>query len=561
MQYPDDVSDSSDPRGDLQWGTIPGLVDDAAARFGEREAVVDRHGPGGSTTRLTFDQLAEQVATATRAIVANGIDRGDRVAIWAPNCAEWVVAALGAVGAGALLVPLNTRFKGSEAAYILRQSGARMLFTVEGFLGMDYPSMLDEAVAAGEKVPELERVVMLRTGDGTPRAKTARGDQVVDWPVFLHEGGLCSADVAAGRTASITAGDLSDLVFTSGTTGHPKGAMTTHGQTLRTFATWSEVVGLHEGDRYLIVNPFFHTFGYKAGILACLMTGATMVPEPVFDVDELLARIDEERISVLPGPPTVFQSILDHPDRKQFDLSTLRLVVTGAAIVPVELVRRLWSDLGIETVLTAYGLTEACGTVTMCRRGDPVEVIAGTSGRAIPDVQVRIVDERGIELAAGEAGEIVVRGYNVMRGYFNDPEATDAATDRDGWLHTGDIGVMDAAGNVTVTDRLKDMYVSGGFNVYPAEVEAVLRLHDGVGQVAVIGVPDHRMGEVGLALVVRPGGGGEDGLEADELIAWARERLANYKVPRSVVAVESLPVNASGKVLKRELRQRYASPV
>ncbi len=559
MQYPDDVSDIADPRGDLQWGTIPGLVEDAAARFGGQEALVDPHGPGGTTIRLAYDQLAEQVATATRAIVANGIDRGDRVAIWAPNCAEWVVAALGAVGAGALLVPLNTRFKGTEAAYVLRESGARLLFTVQGFLGTDYPQMLDEAVAAGQKVPELERVVVLRTGDGQPRPKTSAGDQVVDWQVFLHEGGLCSADVAAGRTASITAGDLSDLVFTSGTTGHPKGAMTTHGQTLRTFATWSEVVGLRQGDRYLIVNPFFHTFGYKAGILACLMTGATMVPEPVFDVDRLLTRIEEERISVLPGPPTIFQAILDHPDRKGYDLSSLRLVVTGAALVPVELVEQLWSDLGVETVLTAYGLTEASGTVTMCRRGDAAEVIAGTSGRAIPDVEVRIVDPGGTDVATGEPGEIVVRGYNVMRGYFNDAEATDAAVDRDGWLHTGDIGVMDSAGNVAITDRLKDMYVSGGFNVYPAEVEAVLRLHPAVGQVAVIGVPDRRMGEVGMALVVPASGDGPEDLQG-ELVDWARERLANYKVPRSVVALASLPTNASGKVLKRELRLQYASP-
>ena len=400
------------------------------------------------------------MAAATRAIVANGIDRGDRVAIWAPNCAEWVVAALGVVGAGALLVPLNTRCKGAEAAYILRESGARLLFTVQGFLGTDYPEMLGEATAAGEKVPDLERVVVLRTGDGPVGAATVKGDPVVDWEVFLLEGGLCSADVAAGRTASITAGDLSDLVFTSGTTGRPKGAMTTHGQTLRTFATWSEIVGLREGDRYLIVNPFFHTFGYKAGILACLMTGATMVPEPVFDVDVLLRRIQSEHISVLPGPPTIFQAILDHPDRKEFDLSSLRLVVTGAAVVPVELVRSLWSDLGIETVLTAYGLTEATGTVTMCRRGDSAEVISGTSGRAIPDVSVQIVDPGGAELPRGEAGEIVVRGYNVMRGYFNDAEATDQAIDRAGWLHTGDIGVMDPAGNVTITDRLKDMFVS-----------------------------------------------------------------------------------------------------
>jgi acyl-CoA synthetase (AMP-forming)/AMP-acid ligase II len=558
MQYPDDVSDSADPRGDLQWGTIAGLVEDAAARFGGMEALVDANGPGGTTTRLTFDQLAERVAAATRAIVANGIDRGDRVAIWAPNCSEWVVAALGTVGAGALLVPLNTRFKGTEAAFVLRESGARLLFTVEGFLGTDYPAMLDEAVADGQRVPELERVVVLRTADGAPPAQTSRGDQVVDWPVFLQEGGLCSADVAAGRTASITAGDLSDLVFTSGTTGLPKGAMTTHGQTLRTFATWSDIVGLRQGDRYLIVNPFFHTFGYKAGVLACLMAGATMVPEPVFDVDKLLARIEAERISVLPGPPTVFQSVLDHPDRKEFDLSTLRLVVTGAAQVPVDLVERLWSDMGIETVLTAYGLTEASGTVTMCRQGDSAAVIAGTSGRAIPDVEVRIVDEVGTEVPGGGPGEIVVRGYNVMQGYFNDAEATDAAIDREGWLHTGDIGVMDAAGNVTITDRLKDMYVSGGFNVYPAEVEAALRLHEGVGRVAVVGVPDRRMGEVGLAVVVPAAGAVPEGFE-ESLIGWTRERLANYKVPRSVVTVESLPLNASGKVLKRDLRERYAT--
>jgi HIP---CoA ligase len=221
------------------------------------------------------------------------------------------------------------------------------------------------------------------------------------------------------------------------------------------------------------------------------------------------------------------------------------------------MVRGLWDDLGVETVLTAYGLTEATGTVTMCRRGDSAEVIAGTSGRAIPDVDVRIVDTAGIEVPGGEAGEIVVRGYNVMRGYFNDAEATDEAIDIEGWLHTGDVGTMDEAGNVTITDRLKDMYVSGGFNVYPAEVEAVLRLHPGVGQVAVVGVPDRRLGATGLAVVVPAAGGGTDDLEED-LLGWAKERLANYKVPRRVVTVESLPVNASAKVLKRELREQYA---
>jgi acyl-CoA synthetase (AMP-forming)/AMP-acid ligase II len=559
MHYPDGVSDVTDPRGDLEWGTLPGLVQDAAARFGGAEAVVDRNGPGGTTTRWSFDRLAEEVATATRAVMANGIEPGDRVAIWAPNCAEWIVAALGAVGAGAVLVPLNTRYKGAEAAYILRSSGARILFTVQGFLGTDYPGLLDEAVADSEPVPDLERVVVLRTdGADDDVVPATAGARTVGWADFLAEAGRCEADVASGRTASITSSDLSDLVFTSGTTGHPKGAMTTHGQTLRTFATWAEVVGLRPGDRYLIVNPFFHTFGYKAGILACLMAGATMVPEPVFDVDLVLQRVSDERISVLPGPPTIFQSILDHPKRDAYDLSTLRLVVTGAAVVPVELVESLWSDMGVETVLTAYGLTEATGTVTMCRRGDSAEVISATSGRAIPDVEVRIIDADGHEVATAEAGEIVVRGYNVMSGYFQDAEATAAAIDGDGWLHTGDVGFVDAAGNLAITDRLKDMYVSGGFNVYPAEVEAVLRRHPAVGQVAVVGVPDRRMGEVGLAVVV-PRPGADTGGLADALPAFAKEQLANFKAPRRVEVVDVLPTNASGKVLKRELRARFGT--
>ncbi len=416
--------------------------------------------------------------------------------------------------------------------------------------------MLAEAGGRRE-LPDLERVVVLRSeGD---RNRPPRAELPTEpWAAFLGREQEVGADVAAGRAASLDPGDLSDLIFTSGTTGRPKGAMTTHGQSVRTFATWSEVVGLRAGDRYLIVNPFFHTFGYKAGILACLMTGATMVPEPVFDVDLLLARIAEERVSVLPGPPTVFQSILDHPERERFDLSTLRLVVTGAAAVPVELVERLWSELGIETVLTAYGLTEATGTATMCRRGDSAEVIAMTSGRAIPDVEVKVVDAEGEECPKGETGEIVVRGYNVMQGYFDDPEATEATIDAEGWLHTGDLGTMDEAGNVAITDRLKDMYVSGGFNVYPAEIEAVIRQHPAVAQVAVVGVADHRMGEVGLAVVVPVAGDTTRSLD-DDLIAWVRQRLANYKVPRGIETVDALPVNASGKVLKRELRERFAA--
>ncbi len=511
------------------WRSTPELVTVAAERFGDAEALVD------GDLRLTFRGLAEEVRRAAKAFVAAGVAPGDRVGVWAPNVAEWVIAALGVHAAGAALVPVNTRFKGEEAAWVLGRSGARVVLTVTGFLGTDYVGMLDG-------IDGLERVVVLR-GDA-PTGTTA-------WADFLAAGeGVDDAEVER-RSAAVRPEDASDVIFTSGTTGRPKGVVSTHGQTLRAFDDWSRIVGLREGDRYLVVNPFFHTFGYKAGFLACIMRGAAIVPHAVFEVPSVLARVAEERISMLPGPPTLYASILDSPDRSSLDLSSLRLAVTGAAPVPVALIERMRQELTFETVLTAYGLTEATGVVTICRQDDDPETISRTSGRAIPDVEVRIVDDSGAEVERGSPGEIVARGYNVMQGYLDDPDATAEAVDELGWLHTGDIGVMDEQGNVTITDRKKDMFVVGGFNAYPAEIEGTLLRHPAVGQVAVVGVPDERMGEVGMAFVIpRPGAT----VDPDEVVAWARERMANYKVPRRVAVVEALPLNASGKVLKHQLR-------
>ncbi len=322
--------------------------------------------------------------------------------------------------------------------------------------------------------------------------------------------------------------------------------MLTHGQTLRMYLTWSELAGLREGDRYLIVNPFFHTFGYKAGVLDCLLRGATMVPQAVFDVDALLELVARHRITVLPGPPALYSAILAHPDRDRYDLSSLRVAVTGAAVVPVALIERMRSELTFQTVLTAYGLTESCGTVTMCRPGDDPVTVATTSGRAVPGVEVRV---------APDTGEVLVRGYNVMRGYFEDEAATRSTVDAEGWLHTGDVGVLDERGYLRITDRLKDMYIVGGFNTYPAEIEQVLARHPAVAEAAVVGVPDERLGEVGRAFVVP-----RTGVDAAELIRYCREHLANYKVPRSVVFLDALPRNAGGKVLKGELRARPETP-
>jgi acyl-CoA synthetase (AMP-forming)/AMP-acid ligase II len=273
----------------------------------------------------------------------------------------------------------------------------------------------------------------------------------------------------------------------------------------------------------------------------------------VFDVPSVMQRVDDERITMLPGAPAIYQTILDHPDLDRYDLSTLRLAVTGAATVPVEMIRRMASELTFRTIVTGYGLTEATGIVTMCRHTDDPETIANTAGRPIPGVEVEVVDGDGKRVAAGQAGEVVVRGYNVMAGYFGDEGATAAAIDDQGWLHTGDVGVFDERGNLKITDRTKDMFIVGGFNAYPAEIENVLMTHPAVGQVAVVGVPDDRLGEVGKAFVVPRAGATVDG---PELIAWSRPRMANYKVPRSVEVVDALPLNATGKVLKYVLRER-----
>lgn len=515
--------------------TIPDALTRTIDRFGDREALVD------GELRLNWTELGDRVEVAARALVASGIERGDRIAIWSPNIGEWVVAALAVHRVGAAVATLNTRFKGGEGAHNLRTARARMLLTVTGFLDTDYVALLRGAEGG---IPAcVEEIVVFRgpTPEGT-----------LSWNDFLRRADDVDAEVVAARAAEIEGDDLCDIIFTSGTTGAPKGAMMGHAASIRAYWAWSGVVGLRSDDRYLIVNPFFHAFGLKAGILACVLRGTTMVPHPVFDVPSVMQRIEEERITMFPGPPAIYQTILNSPDLDRRDLSSLRLAVTGAAPVPVEMLERMRSVLGFETVVTGYGLTESHGIVTMNRHDDPPELISSSDGRAIEGVDVRTVLD-GVQTAAGEPGEIWVRGYNLMLGYIGDPNATAEAIDPDGWLHTGDIGVLDADGNIKITDRLKDMFITGGFNVYPAEVEAILGGHPDIAQAAVVGVPDERMGEVCVAFVVPRVG--VDPRPAD-IVAWSREHMANYKVPRHVRVVDALPVNASNKVLKYELRER-----
>jgi HIP---CoA ligase len=467
------------------------MVLSAADRFGDAEAIVD--GP----LRFTFAEVVERIRCAAGAFADLGVGKGERVAIWAPNSAEWIIAAFGLLTAGGVLVPVNTRFKTQEAGDIITRSGAKVVLAQKGFLGQDYTA------PAGIPVIDLKSDFL---SAGSPFERAVSGT------------------------------DISDIIFTSGTTGRPKGAMMNHRQTLRMYEEWATLADLREGDRYLQINPYFHTFGLKAGLITSFLRGATMLPVAVFDVDSVVDLIGRERITMLPGPPTLYHSLLTVRDKGK--LSTLRAGVTGAADIPVELVRRIHSELPFQTLMTGYGLTEA-GNVTLSRPGDSFEDVATTAGLPCEGVEVRIADD----------GEVLARGYGVMQGYLDDPAATAQAIDADGWLHTGDLGNSDDAGRLRIVGRKKDMFIVGGFNAYPAEIEGFLMNHPAVAQAAVIGVPDERLGQVGKAFIVR-----KDAVSAEELIGWCRERMAGFKVPRSVQFLEALPLNATGKVVKDLLR-------
>jgi acyl-CoA synthetase (AMP-forming)/AMP-acid ligase II len=523
--------------------TIPALIRDRARQVADELHIV---GPNadGSTARLTFGEVDRLSRDVAKALLQHGVQHGDRVAVWAPNIWEWITVSYGIQTAGAALVPINTRYKGREALYLLRKSGARILFTVSDFLDTDYVGMLRTAMA-DDPYPGLEQIVVMR--GPVPDATRSLDD-------FVASGATVGDDIVDQRIAQIGAADRSDISFTSGTTGDPKGVVASHGQTSQPFRAWVDVVGLRSSDRVIVIAPFFHSFGSKAGFFTALLAGATVYPQLTFDPEATLQLISNESITVIPGPPAIFQTLLSHPDRQHYDLTSLRLAVTGSANVPVELVIAMRDTLGFEQVVTGYGLTEASGIATMCRYDDDPETVARTAGRAVPGVELKIVDRDENELPTGTPGEVLIRGYNVMEGYWEEPDRT-AETIVDGWLRTGDIGVLDERGNLRITDRVKDMYIVGGFNAYPVEIENALVRHPDIVDAAVIGVPHDRLGETGMAWVVRRPG---SSLSEKELIAWTRDELANFKVPSYVEFVDELPKNASAKVVKPQLRERSA---
>lgn len=532
--------------------TIPQLLSSMVER-GDHPAVV------AGDTAVTYADLSSRITEAACAYLASGIQPGDRVAVWSPNRLDFILAMLGAQAIGAAVVPLNTRYTGHEAAMILRRSGAAVLVVADSFLGRRPLAMLraaaadtaatpdtDDSARAGTPVPGLPELRQVVNLDGESDT-----DEETSWTSFLASGSGMDADRCREAFSAVQPDDVVDILYTSGTTGLPKGVMSAHRQTLGVARAWAAGAELSPEDRYAVVNPFFHGFGYKAGMIACLLAGATIYPVETFDATGLLELIQTERISVLPGVPTIFTSLLNHPDLAAYDTSSLRFAIAGAATAPETLFRDMAEVLGFRTVAQAYGLTE-CVVATLSRPGETLEHAKQTTGPAVAGTEIRIVDANNAELPVGTDGEILLRGDNVMLGYFDDPEATRTAVDDDGWFHTGDIGRLDEHGCLKITDRLKDMFIVGGFNVYPAEIENVLRQHPAVNESAVVGIDDKRMGAVGRAYVALLQDA-DPMPSADDLAQFCKTRLANYKLPREFVIVNDFPRNGTGKVMKSQL--------
>ena len=515
--------------------TIPQEIAALAVRYGDRPALV-----GGGET-MSFAELDRAATVAARAFLAAGVEHGERIGIWAPNRCDWVVAAAGAQRIGGVLVPLNTRLRGPEVAALVRRADIRLLVSVGDFLGQYYPGML-----RGETMPGLRRIVVL--GDGPVDA--AADEQA--WEAFLMEGAHVDGKRVAARAAAVRPEDLADIMFTSGTTGLPKGAMFDHARTLRGAREYAAAIRIRPDDRFCVFGPFSHQASYKLGWLTGLLQGISVHWPESDDAESLSSLFAEQGVTITALPPTLIGGLLLQPDRTRRDLAALRYISTGATMIPAPLIEQLSEVLPNAQLATGYGMTECCGTATLTDVGDGLEIVSRTVGKPLVGTEIRCVDQTGRDVPPGEIGEVLVRNARLLIGYLDDPAATAVALDADGWYHSGDIGALDARGHLRITDRLKDMFIVGGFNVYPAEVERSLLELPGVQHCAVVGVPDARLGEVGHAFIVRSEG---SALQEGDVFGWCRARIANYKAPRGVTFLDALPLNATGKVMKPLLRQ------
>jgi fatty-acyl-CoA synthase len=513
--------------------TIGENLEDTVRRFPDREALVVPF----QNVRLTYAELNAEIDRVARGLLGTGIATGDRVGIWSPNCAEWILVQYATAKIGAILVNLNPAYRTHEVAYALNQSGCRMLVAATDFKTSDYRAMVAEV---RPELPALEHVVFVGTES---------------WDALLAAGDAVAPGAIGERMATLSFDDPINIQYTSGTTGFPKGATLSHHNILNNAFFVAEGCRYTEDDRVCIPVPFYHCFGMVMGNLGCTTHGATMVvPAPAFDPRATLETVQAERCTSLYGVPTMFIAELDLDDFGTFDLSSLRTGIMAGSPCPVEVMKRCVSDMHMEQVTICYGMTETSPVSTQTGVDDPIDKRVGTVGRVHPHVEIKIVDpDTGLVAGRNQPGELCTRGYSVMLGYWNDAERTAEAVDANGWMHTGDLAVMDDEGYANIVGRIKDMIIRGGENVYPREIEEFLYGHPAIVDVQVIGVPDAKYGEEIMAWVrVREGAT----VSLEDVAEFCRGRIAHYKVPRYVHAVDEFPMTVTGKVQKYLMREQ-----
>ena len=531
--------------------TIGKLLEKTAADAPDHEAVVypDR---GLRYTYREFDQLCRKVA---KGLMALGIDKGEHVAIWASNTPEWLTAQFASAKAGAVLVTANTNYQLSELEYVLKQSDATTLILMESYRGTSYIDILCKLIPdlkegepgrlASERLPFLKNIILL--GD-------QRHPGMYLWDDLLKLSGSVSEKALDRRMERLKEHDVINMQYTSGTTGFPKGVMLTHSNLANNAANIAECMNLSKKDRMCIPVPFFHCFGCVLGTLACVTAGATMVPVQEFSPKEVLSAVETEKCTALHGVPTMFIAELNDPDFASYDLSSLRTGIMAGSNCPIEVMKKVIDNMGMSEITIAYGQTEASPVITQTRVNDSLKRRVETVGRALPNVEVKITEPgTNREVERGVQGELCTRGYHVMKGYYKNPEATAAVIDEDGFLHTGDLAVMDEEGYCRITGRLKDMIIRGGENIYPREIEEFLYKHPDILDVQIVGVPDETFGEEVSAWIKLKSGAS---MTADELKEYCKGKIARYKIPRYIAFVEEFPMTASGKVQKFKLREQ-----
>jgi fatty-acyl-CoA synthase len=530
--------------------TIGGLLDQMAERFPENDALVyvDR------ALRYSYREFNDVCRKVAKGLLKLGVKKGDHVSIWATNVPEWVILQFATAKIGAVLVTINTSYRSAELEYILKQSDSNTLFLVKSFKDTDYMSVLYDVVPElrdsppgsfrSGKLPCLERVVYI--GEETP-AGTMNFRELYALADEVSDGELAAVE------ETLNPHEVINMQYTSGTTGFPKGVMLTHYNVINNGFNIGECMRFTEKDRLCIPVPFFHCFGCVLAVMACVTHGSTMVPIETFNPLLVLKAIEKERCTAVHGVPTMFIAELEHPEFDSFDLTSLRSGIMAGSPCPIEVMKRVIRDMNASEITIAYGQTESSPVITQTRTDDPIELRVATVGRALPDVEVKIVDiETGATLPPGKQGELCTRGYLVMKGYYKMPEETAKVIDAEGWLHTGDLAVMDENGYCKITGRIKNMIIRGGENIYPREIEEFLYTHPKISDVQVYGVPDRKFGEqVMAAIVVKKG----IELTEDEVKEFCRGKIANYKIPKYVKFVESYPMTASGKIQKFKLRE------